>query len=66
MNELSKEPKTATEVAIEFRENEYYSRIKHELAVVLDFVERWNKNDKEHEVAQAAAYLERLIRKPSA
>jgi hypothetical protein len=35
--------------------------IKEPLAVVLDFVERWNKQDQEPEAAQAAAFLETLL-----
>lgn len=31
------------------------------LKTVLDFVERWNKQDKELEVAQAARELENLL-----
>jgi len=31
------------------------------LAIVLDFVERWNKQDKEADVAQAANLLEDLL-----
>lgn len=33
---------------------------KNNLKIVLDFVERWNKNDEEKEVAQAAIELETL------
>lgn len=32
---------------------------KKALEVVLDFVERWNKQDKEKEVAEAVAFLQK-------
>ena len=35
--------------------------IKESLRVVLDYVERWNKGDKEKEVAKAAQDLEEEI-----
>jgi hypothetical protein len=36
---------------------ERYEEIKEPLTTVLEFVERWNKQDKEKEVADAAAKL---------
>ena len=35
--------------------------IKDDLKVVLDFIERWNKNDAEVEVANSASRLEKLF-----
>ena len=37
---------------------EILEKVKNPLKIVLDFVERWNKQDKEKEVAEAAAKLE--------
>ena len=33
------------------------------LAIVLDFVERWNKQDKDKEVAEAAQVLQDILKK---
>ncbi len=52
---------TATEINIIEQNNEYYIRLKKHLAVVLDYVERWNKNDSEYEVAKSAQWLSELL-----
>ena len=38
-------------------------KLKKPLSIVLDYVERWNKQDKEKEVAEAVSQLEELIDK---
>lgn len=61
----NKNATTATELMIAEQSNIYYSKVKKHLKVVLDFVERWNKQDKERDVAKSALWLsERLIATP--
>ena len=55
---------TMTEIVMPFQEDKYYANVKKHLAVVLDFVERWNKNDEERDVAQSAQFLSTLLSKP--
>jgi hypothetical protein len=49
------------EIALQEAQNEHYFRLKRNLTIVLEFVERWNKQDAEIEVAQAAQFLKRFI-----
>ena len=53
--------KTLTEIMLAHKEDEYYQQIKNNLGVVLDFVERWNKQDSDPNVANAAQFLSRLL-----
>ena len=53
--------RTMTEVQMQMREDERLVRTKNALRIVLDFVERYNKQDKERDVAHAAQYLSELL-----
>ena len=49
--------KTATEASMEILLQAKTKKTREALKKVLDFVERWNKQDKESDVAEAARYL---------
>jgi hypothetical protein len=58
---MKEERITATEIMLQMSETKYYAELQRNLAIVLDFVERWNKQDAERDVANAAQFLERLV-----
>ena len=55
---------TLTEIMMQEKEDEYYTRMRSDLETVLDFVERWNKQDMEKDVAISAERLSSLTQKP--
>ena len=55
---------TMTELMLAANEDERYNMIRKHLDVVLDFVERHNKFDKEYEAAISAQWLSELTLKP--
>ena len=44
-----------------FIEEKEYQELNNSLSLVLDFVERWNKQDREPEVAEASRKLEKYL-----
>ena len=57
--EMNKE--TATSIVLTKTGESRLKAIKDNLKIVLDFVERWNKQDKEVDVAEAARFLEGIL-----
>ena len=58
---MSMEETTMTEVMMGIRAQERIERAREAMKMVLDFVERHNKQDYEREVAHAAQFLEELL-----
>lgn len=53
-------PLTATQLQTQEVNKEYYHALKEDLEIVLEFVERWNKQDKEKNVAESAQRLKQF------
>lgn len=56
-----REIKKMMEIRLEQNENERYKMIKKSINILVDFAERWNKQDKEREVANACNFLDSII-----
>jgi hypothetical protein len=54
---------TMTEVMMRLGENDYYARFKEQARILLDFVERYNKQDAEPDVARAAQFIASIVNK---
>lgn len=63
IEQINKDTEQIREIKNEILNLPEYPFIENDLRIVLDFVESWNKEDKEQEVAQAAQNLRKVITK---